>query len=210
MSNLKTIILDCAHGKETPGKRSPDSSFFEYEWSRMMQYRIAELLGRKQIPYVLIPSKGNNKEIGLNNRVSIFNELDNAFVFSLHSNAAGDMSKWMSARGVESYSFEKSTISKKFSEQIYNAVKGKFPDINGTFNYNRFWRGCKEARFTVLRSKHPSILFEWLFQDNKADVEILLNEETNQYLAECLASQLELISLGVDKIPDRKYKEKRV
>ena len=28
------VILDNGHGKNTPGKRSPDGLFFEWEWTR--------------------------------------------------------------------------------------------------------------------------------------------------------------------------------
>ena len=209
-SNLKTIILDCAHGINVAGKQSPCGLFKEYEWSRYIQYRIAELLKVKEIPFVLVPEKNNDREIGLLNRVQRFNKIDNAFVFSLHSNAHGNGNNWTNARGVENFNYLNSKLSKPYNEKIYNAVKDNFPNINGSFNYNTFWRGVKEAKFTVLTSKHPSVLFEWLFMTNKDDLALLQDEKTNHYLAECLANQLELISLGVDKIESRVKKEKRI
>ena len=30
------VLIDCGHGIDTPGKRSPDGSFLEYLWNRQV------------------------------------------------------------------------------------------------------------------------------------------------------------------------------
>ena len=39
MKNI-TIILDAGHGKETPGKRSPDGTLLEWEFNRKLSNAI--------------------------------------------------------------------------------------------------------------------------------------------------------------------------
>jgi len=54
------------------------------------------------------------------------------------------------------------------------------------------------------------MLFEWLFHDNKIDLADLKNPQKNKRLRKVIANRLEKISLGIDKIPDKIVKEKRV
>lgn len=48
----------------------------------------------------------------------------------------------------------------------------------------------KEANFTELMNKHPAVLLEWLFQDNKEDVALLNDEKINSKLVEVLTDVL--------------------
>lgn len=138
------------------------------------------------------------REPGLRNRVILANNVQApAFYFSLHNNAAGNSSQWMSARGVEIWTTIGQTKSDEYATMIYEALYNAFPDIHGTFNKNVFWRKDmsdgdvdKEANFTELMNKHPAVLLEWLFQDNKEDVALLNDEKINSKLVEVLTDVL--------------------
>ena len=41
---MPIILIDNGHGKETPGKRSPDGSFREYRYAREIAAGIASVL----------------------------------------------------------------------------------------------------------------------------------------------------------------------
>ena len=40
----KVILLDAGHGKDTPGKRSPDSSLMEWKYNREIAKRVQKIL----------------------------------------------------------------------------------------------------------------------------------------------------------------------
>ena len=51
-----------------------------------------------------------------------------------------------------------------------------------------------EARFTVLYSKHPSVLLEYMFQDNKLDMELI----KNPYLSHTIIYILNISMLQIE------------
>jgi N-acetylmuramoyl-L-alanine amidase len=85
-----TIILDAAHGEETPGKRSPDGRFREYKWSREIISKLKKELESQG--YEVFESNPTDKEIGLSKRVANTNKIARAkkIFISLHSDAAGN------------------------------------------------------------------------------------------------------------------------
>lgn len=201
---MKTIILSCAHGEEVLGKASPDGLHKEYAWSRKIQYAIANELTKKGVSVILIPAKGVQQEPGLWNRVNIENRIpEPAFVFSLHNNAAGNGKEWMGARGVEIWTSRGQTKSDKYATLIYESLQRAFPNINGTFPVNVFWRKDtrdgdvdKEENFVELMSIHPAVLLEWLFQDNTSDFHLLMNDDVNSRLVYILSDILFEIAMS--------------
>lgn len=192
---MRTIILSAAHGKNVSGKQSPDGRFREYIFSRRAQRLIQAGLHEMGVPCILIPE--GDTEPGLRKRVEIENQIRQpAFVFSLHNNAAGNGTKWMSARGVEIWTSKGETLSDAYATIIFQALQKAFPEIeHWRTDYYRDGDLDKEENFTELMSIHPAVLLEWLFQDNKLDVEFLEKEENLQRLVGCLIQVLYKISL---------------
>ena len=59
----KVVILDNGHGSNTPGKCSPDKSFFEWQWNRMFVKRLKPMLEQLgYIVYILVPE---DNDLGL-------------------------------------------------------------------------------------------------------------------------------------------------
>jgi len=195
---MRTIILSCAHGEEVSGKSSPCKTHKEYAWSRKIQYAVGSILEKKGVPVVFVPAKGVQQEPGLWNRVNMENQIPSpAFVFSLHNNAAGNGSEWKQARGVEIWTSRGQTESDEKATLIYESLQRAFPTLNGTFPLNVFWRkdtkdrdADKEENFVELMSKHPAVLLEWLFQDNTADFQLLMNDDLNNKLVVILSDVL--------------------
>ncbi len=192
---MRTIILSAAHGKNVTGKQSPDGRFKEYLFSRRAQRLIQIGLHEMCVPCILIPD--GDIEPGLSRRVEIENQIAKpAFVFSLHNNAAGLGKEWLSARGVEIWTSKGQTKSDIYATTILQALMEAFPEIlNWRTDYYRDGDLDKEENFTELMSVHPAVLLEWLFQDNKLDVEFLEKEENLQRLVGCLIQVLYKISL---------------
>lgn len=185
-----TIILDAAHGEETPGKRSPDEKFREYKWSRETIAKLKKQL--ESLGYEVFESNPTDKEIGLSKRVHNTNKIArrNKIFISLHSDAAGNGSTWMSARGYSVYTTFGQNNSDKVAEVILNNMQKDFPELRGRFD-NSDGDKDKEANFQVIKGVNcRAVLIEWCFQDNKEDVEILLSEEYNKKLVSCLVKSI--------------------
>ena len=195
---MKTIILSCAHGEEVQGKSSPCGTHKEYLWSRKIQYAIGYELSKKGVPVLFVPAKNVMKEPGLWNRVEAENRVNqSSFVFSLHNNAAGNGKQWMSARGVEIWTSKGQTKSDEYATLIFESLQRAFPTLNGNFPFAPYWRKDmrdkdvdKEENFVELMSKHPAVLLEWLFQDNKDDFALLQDDDVNSRLVFILSDVL--------------------
>jgi N-acetylmuramoyl-L-alanine amidase len=189
------IILDPAHGIETPGKRSPDGRFREYKWSREIVFRISAKLKEKNIDCAI--TVGENSETGLKERVRRTNKLSSevngdAIFISIHCNASGNGIKWMDARGFSVWTSRGKTKADDYAEIIYNEFDKFFPDIPLRSDF-RDGDPDFESNFAVLMCRVPAILLEVLFQDNKEDLEILESEEFKETFCECIISAIQLI-----------------
>ena len=189
------IILDPAHGIETPGKRSPDGRFREYKWSREIVSRIIEKLKENNIDCAITVDE--DSEPGLKERVRRTNKLSSevnydALFISIHCNASGNGIKWMDARGFSVWTSLGKTKADDYAEIIYNEFDKTFPDIPLRSDF-RDGDPDFESNFAVLMCRVPAILLEVLFQDNKEDVEILESEEFKEPFCECIINAIQLI-----------------
>ena len=100
-----------------------------------------------------------------------------AILVSIHCNAAGNGSDWMSARGWEAWTSVGKTKADKLATCLYEDAEHCLPGMkmrkdmaDGDLD--------KESQFYILRHTNcPAVLTENLFQDNREDVEFLLSEE---------------------------------
>jgi N-acetylmuramoyl-L-alanine amidase len=189
------IILDSAHGIDTPGKRSPDGKFREYKWSREIILRITEKLDENKIDYALTVT--GDYEPGLRERVRRTNNLsalvdDDAIFISIHCNAAGDGSNWMKARGFSIWTSRGKTNADKYAEIIYDEFEKEFPELPLRSDYSD-GDADYESNFAVLMCRIPAVLLEVLFQDNKQDVEVLQSEDFKERFVNCINKAIQLI-----------------
>ena len=173
------VVLNVAHSADTPGKRSPDGAFIEYNWSRDVCARIAERLKDYGFGVAVVEQPDRN---GLDKAVVAINRLThkrNALCVSIHVNAAGDGSRWYGATGWSAYTSvgttKADTAARFLSRAAYGVLSPKGRSIranssDGVSNYER--------DFYVLRKTAcPAVLTENFFQDNRDDVAYLLSEE---------------------------------
>ena len=191
------IILDPAHGSDTPGKCSPDGIHREYKWSRKVLKDLEKRL--KDNGYRVEYTTISENEPGLNYRKNIASTLkidkdQTKFLLSLHNNAAGDGSKWMNARGIEIFTTKGQTKSDEYADIIMKQLMKDFSDL--TFRTDKSDGDLdKESNFTVLiGSGYYAVLLEWLFQDNEDDVELLDCSICNKNLTYSLYKAIETIN----------------
>ncbi|CAK0762989.1 N-acetylmuramoyl-L-alanine amidase [Gammaproteobacteria bacterium] len=185
-----TVILDPAHGEDVAGKRSPDGLHREYKWSRDL---INKFLAPKLVAngFYVVCTNTTQNEIGLMKRVHNADAIpgNNKILLSLHNNAAGMGDKWYTARGVCIYTSKGTTKSDDYATKIYYQLKKDFPELSfrsdvqdGDPDY--------EENFTILYTKCPAMLLEFLFQDNKDDVKLLQDEIITKRLSDSLVTIL--------------------
>ena len=184
------ILIDPGHGIDTPGKRSPDGKFLEYLWNR----RIADLLLDKfmimGIDASLVVTETN--DISLSTRVQRVNKVcskvgaSNVILLSIHSNAAGDGSKWMSAQGWSCYTSKGDTKSDVIAECLYDAFETEFAEKKIRKDMSDGDRDWEENFYVLQKSKCPAVLLENFFYDNRDECAWLLKDETKERIADAI------------------------
>lgn len=174
------ILLDNGHGNNTVGKRSPDGTLLEYQYTRDMAKSIFNTL--KALGYnveLLVPEI---YDVPLSERVRRINQhcndygASNVVVVSIHINAAGNGTQWLSARGWSVYTSKGKTKSDELATIMYEEAEKSHIDFKirkDMSDGDADW----EENFTILtKTKCPAVLSENFFMDNKEDVAFLLSQ----------------------------------
>lgn len=171
------ILLDNGHGKDTAGKRSPDGSILEYEYARRVVAQVRKRLEAEGYNVDLVTPEEN--DIRLRDRCSRVNTLCRRFgmgkclLVSVHLNASGNGSEWMSGNGWQvCVSMNASSMSKRLAECIaYKAAnwfRVRVPSVS-----QRYWQqNLAICRDTIC----PAVLTENLFMDNSKDAATLKSQ----------------------------------
>lgn len=209
---MKLIILDPAHGINVSGKHSPVISkefaghedcivmnnevrFKEFLWSRNVLRLIANKLNERGVDVAFTVELEDTTEQGLSFRRNRTNALakevgNDAFFFSLHSNALGYGESFYNARGFCIYTTVGQTRSDKFAELLIEKFSEVFPELKvrrETSDNDSDY----EANFAVLRCTCPAVLVECLFYTNKEDLAVLMSDDFKEKFATMCADVLE-------------------
>jgi N-acetylmuramoyl-L-alanine amidase len=191
------IILDPAHGSDIPGKGSPDGQHKEYLWSREMCELLELELSR--LGYKVCWTNPEDYEIGRLKRVEFANQVpgERKLMLSLHNNAAGKGDMWKEAHGFAAYTTKGQTKSDKCAEIILSQAEKDFPELMHRFDTVDGDKD-KENNFTVLTGAgYWAVLLEWMFQDNKEDLSVIMSPDYKKRLIACLARSVEIIDQEV-------------
>ena len=198
------ILLDPAHGHNTPGKRSPDGTLLEYAYTRDLANQILTTLQSKgHNAQLLVPE---TEDIPLSERVRRINEIcltyepscpaptghPDVILISLHINAAGDGTKWMNATGWSCYTCKGQTESDRLADCLYKAAEQILKNQVIRTDYARDGDPDWEENFYILRhSLCPAVLVEQFFMDNKKDLAYLISNEGKRNLINVIVSGVE-------------------
>ena len=182
------ILIDPGHGIDTPGKRSPDGKFLEYLWNRQIADLLLDRFVIMGIDASLVVTETN--DISLSTRVQRVNKVcskvgaSNVILLSIHSNAAGDGSKWMSAQGWSCYTSKGETNSDAIAECLYDAFEAEFADRKIRKDMSDGDRDWEENFYVLQKSKCAAVLLENFFYDNREECAWMLQEETKRRIAD--------------------------
>ena len=175
------ILIDNGHGQSTPGKRSPDGRFLEFQFNRTIAKQIVDdLRDRGYDAELLVPE---DDDVPLKDRCKRVNDIvaregkQNVILISIHANAFGNGIEWTSPSGWSVYTSKGQTKADDLAEQLAKAAIKNLPQMkmraeksDGDFDY--------EENFYIL--KHPAcpaVLTENGFYTNKEDLAILESRE---------------------------------
>lgn len=172
------VLIDNGHGENTPGKCSPDGRLKEWAYTREIAERIVFELHKKGRDAERIVKE--TVDVPLSERCrranAIYKETGGkAILISIHCNAAGLGTDWLSAHGWSVFvSANASKNSKNLAISLANAATAKGLYVRQPMPGQMFWM----QNLAICRDTNcPAILTENFFQDNKEDVEFLLSDE---------------------------------
>ena len=186
------ILFDNGHGEETKGKCSPDALkglkesplyFREYAWTREIAAACCDVMQARGFDArLLVPE---TRDIPLSERCRRVNALcskygmDNVLLVSIHNNAAGSGSRWMTARGWGIYTTKGVTETDILADFIALEAKKEFKyPLKLRLGIDKYLERDREENFYILVNSHcPAVLVEHFFQDNKEDVLYLKSDE---------------------------------
>lgn len=190
------ILIDNGHGSNTLGKQSPllegtgldvwnifteKGRFKEWKYTRVIAEDVVSKLKGLGYDARLVVTEKN--DVSLSERVRRINTICNKYgasnvvLVSVHANAVGDSSQWMTGKGWEAYTTKGKTKSDMLAEFLYKRaeqnLKGRKIRKDTTDGDSD-----KEADFYIIKkAKCPAVLTENFFYDNKDDLAYLTSDE---------------------------------
>lgn len=182
----KTVCLDPGHGVESPGKCSPDKSYYEHEFALDMARRIQAHLERCGVRVVLTRTgehcpTGKADTNDLLKRVAISDAAGADLFVSLHSNASGN--EWSSASGLMIYtSAGPETASRNVAAKaVLSRMTAAGVELRGSPLVH-------DIELVVTRkTAAPALLIEYGFHTSRTEVALLKNGSYRAKLAEATA-----------------------
>ena len=175
------ILLDNGHGKETPGKRSPDGRLLEWSYNREIARRVvAELQSQHYYASLLVPE---DEDISLSERCRRVNRVcselgrANVCLVSIHVNAAGRGDKWYNASGWSCYTTPGQTAGDQLATEICKAALENLPGHKMRFDYTDGDADLEAAFYILRHTACAACLTENGFMDCKDSLEFLLSDE---------------------------------
>lgn len=171
------VLIDNGHGSNTKGKRSPDGRLMEYAYAREIAGMVVLELKKMGIDAERIVRE--ESDVPLDERCSRVNEYkaSEAILISIHCNAAGNGSEWMTARGWEAWTSVGQTKADKLATCLYEAAEEVLAGMKVRKDMSDGDPDKEEGFYILKHTKCPAVLTENLFQDNKEDVDFLLSPE---------------------------------
>lgn len=173
------ILIDNGHGRDTPGKCSPDRRLREYAYAREIAQRVVDALRGKGYDARRIVTEED--DVPLKERCRRVNAIckqygpKNVLLVSIHNNAAGSDGRWKNAQGWSAHVGKNASLaSKTFARSLVNAAEAQGLKIRRYSAEQPYWpQNLAICRDTLC----AAVLTENLFQDNEEDVAYLMSNE---------------------------------
>lgn len=175
------ISLSAGHGKDTPGKRTPDG-MHEWEFNSGVVTKMVELLSHYQNTAVLrLDDPTGKRDIPLEERANRSNGWGANYHLDVHANAFG--ADWNDAHGIETFSYKLSGPSFEIAKKLQEAL------IKATGLTDR---GVKNGDhlYMINTTKMPSSLVECGFMTNPKEAALLKTDAYRSIVANALVDTI--------------------
>lgn len=165
------ICIDSGHCRLTPGKRSFDESFFEYEFNYDVSNRIKKHLDRHGLEVWVQYIENSSPKTELNSRIATVNKNKPDLLVSIHANAYG--TDWNQANGWEIYCNapeDKDKSGTKLAQSIHDW------SIISLGLRDRGIKSAKNVAAIVTKTTCPAVLVEHGFYTNKEELSKLKDD----------------------------------
>lgn len=175
------ILIDNGHGENTKGKRSPDGLLREYSYTRDIAVAVERELRTRGYDVERIVRE--SIDVSLSERARRVNEwcgrlgASKVLLVSIHVNAAGDGTEWMSARGWSAYTHKWRTKSDRLANALYAAAEKNFPGRPIRRDMQDGDPDWEENFYILTKTKCAAVLTENFFMDNEKDVRYLQSSD---------------------------------
>ena len=167
------ILLDPGHGIETPGKRSPDGKFLEYQYNRIIASRVtANLVDCGYDVQLLVPEISDVPLAERCRRVNswcLLHGKQNAVLVSIHVNAYGNGSEWTKPHGWSIYTSKGKTAADALATCIFEAAKKYLPDMQMRTDNSDGDPDFEEGFYLLRHTLCPAVLSENGFMTNEQE-----------------------------------------
>lgn len=166
-----------------PGLSLHDGEYFyEGVWNRIIAEKLIKRMEEVGLTYKRFYHEWQDQE--LRYKSAQINEHNRnkqkCILFELHSNASSEGK----AQGFCVFTSKGETKSDKIALRLINEIKEAFSDVDGFIVRKR---AHIEKNFWMVKETHcPAILPEFLFFDNREDVQLLMREDVQDLYVECL------------------------
>ena len=180
----KTIIFDAGHGKNTPGKRTPNGAVGvvnEWTLNDMVCRYIAGYLADYDVKVLRCDDIKGVVDTPLTDRTNTINLNNPDLAISIHHNA--NTGAWGEWTGVEVYSHPNKP---KRDADLATLFVDEMAKVTGLRN-----RGAKQQNFHMVRETKPTIptaLCEGGFMDSTVDYPVITSEKGQRAYAQAVAN----------------------
>ena len=175
------ILIDNGHGRETPGKCSPDGHFKEYAYTREIAAAVvAYLQYRGYDAELLVPEF---EDVPLKTRVKRVNRWcdklgrDNVLLVSIHVDAAGSDGQWHDATGWSCYTSPGQTAGDHLATALYHAAEKYLPGHKLRTDFSDGDPDLEEPFYILKHTFCPAVLTENGFMDSMESLRFLESPE---------------------------------
>ncbi len=181
---VKKVCLDPGHGAETPGKCSPDKTYYEHEFNLDLANRMKPILERHGVEVALTRTDehcptGKSDTADLNYRVKLANAIDGLDLFvSIHTNAAGN-DGWYGAKGLSCITSAAGDTAER--NKAANAILARMKEAGIILRSTPL---AHDITLIVLRkTSAPAVLIEHGFHTSREETELLKTSAYRDRLA---------------------------